>query len=128
MQLITECLLHILRIIIIFSFLLDRKMLAKVLEYSDEYKVDCVKVNVDNILLQKVYSRRERQITLPIVMDELVICDKYGLKETRRMCCGFIINSRLAVSYEVTMFNELIIETKFEILVGLIKKISAQLL
>ena len=123
----TECFLLILRVIIIFFFLLDRKMLAKVLEYSDEYKVDCVKPHVDNILLQKVYSRRERQITLPIVMEDLIMCDKYGLKETRRMCCDFIINNRPVVSYEETMLDELIIETKFEILTGLIKKYQQSL-
>ena len=97
-------------------------MLAKVLEYSDEYKVDCVKPHVDNILLQKVYSRRKLQVTLPIVIEDLLMCDKCGLKETRRMCCDFIINNNPNESYDETAFDELITETKFEILTGLINR------
>ena len=116
-----ECFRLILRIIIIFFFLLDRKILGKVLEYSDEYKVDCVKVNVDNMLICKVYSRGER-MALPLAIQDLIMCDKYGLKETKRMCCKFIINHDSNESYDKTAFGELIAETKFAILVGLSRK------
>ena len=102
--------------------ILDRKILNKVLEYSDEYQVDCVKLHVDSILFMKVYARQEVEKTVQIAMEDLRISEKYGLKETRRLSYNILVSENTCISYDGTMFNELSSETKYDIITGKLKK------
>lgn len=72
-------------------FLLDRKILAKVLEYAEEYQTDSVKMHIDNILFSKVYGRKDAEKSVQIAMEDLKLSEKFELTETRRMAYFLMI-------------------------------------
>ena len=103
----------------------NRTVLAKVLEYANEYQVESVRFHIDNALCLKVYAPKcnigERE--LPVVMEDLLLSNRFALKGTRDVCLRLILelankNSVMSLT-EGTVFNELEGETKFEILTRL---------
>lgn len=103
-------------------FLLDRKILAKVLEYAEEYQTDSVKMHIDNILFSKVYGRKDAEKSVQIAMEDLKLSEKFELTETRRMAYNYLLSDDRTNNYEDTVYNELTGETKYDIIVGKLKK------
>ena len=64
------------------------------------------------------------ELTIPVVMRDLLTSEKYQLKETRKVALNRLVKSSYDTdinSYEGTVYSQLSVSTKFEILTGLLR-------
>ena len=102
----------------------DRAVLDKVLEYCKEYQTDSVKLQIDYVLFSKVYSVEGVELSIPVVMKDLLTSEQHELSQTRKVSLDRLVKISYDLdvnSYEGTVYPDLSVETKFEILTSLLR-------
>ena len=102
----------------------DRGVLDQVLEYCEEYRTESVKLQIDYILFSRVYSVEGAELTIPIIMKDLLVSETHNLKQTRKVSLDRLVKISYDLdvnSYEGTVYTDLSVATKFEILTSLLR-------
>ena len=106
-----------------FNIDVNRTTLIKVLEYAEEYQTDNVRLKVDHIFsvrVRTVYTTSVKHAS--VVLQDLNMAECFGLQQTRSVCVGWLCMVDGWGACLGRDYKELSMETKYDILTGLISR------